>query len=302
MREDVAPVKIVPPPVVDTKPVSSGSDKTGVSKEVSVVVPAAAGGVDQSKDANQPVEQKSADVPPTEKKEDGTKPTDNKEGEKPTDSPDVNKTDEKTEPQSDSKEQSGDDNKVTICHQPPGKPAERKTMTVPKSAVNAHLAHGDYLGECKAEEKKDDKNKTKGKDGNGMTSLFELKSTILIASNSDISWLYIINSDTTKVYGKVKATVRQYRKTVTSRGVLNFRIVDARTNAVITEERMPSESVWVSEWLQYNGDSRALSEEQKRLAQQRELPQPKNQDMFAEFTRPLFDQITTKLTEFYRNY
>ena len=39
--------------------------------------------------------------------------------------------------------------KVTICHKP-GTPAE-KTLTVPQSAVNGHLGHGDYLGECRAE-------------------------------------------------------------------------------------------------------------------------------------------------------
>jgi hypothetical protein len=163
------------------------------------------------------------------------------------------------------------------------------------------------MGDCKAEEKKDDKGKAKGKDGGGMAYLFDQSSTRLLASNSDNWFSYIADAntdqmDTTKVYGKVKATVRHFRKTITSRGVLNFRIVDAKTKAVISEERMPSESAWVSEWIIYNGDSRALSEEQIRLAQQRELPQPSNQDLFAEFTKPLFDQITTKLTAFYKNY
>jgi len=45
-------------------------------------------------------------------------------------------------------------NKVTICHKP-GTPAE-KTKQVPKPAVDGHLGHGDYLGECKEEETPDD--------------------------------------------------------------------------------------------------------------------------------------------------
>ncbi|MFC2015641.1 hypothetical protein ACFLUM_01775 [Chloroflexota bacterium] len=36
--------------------------------------------------------------------------------------------------------------KITLCHKP-GTPAER-TMQVPTEAVPAHLAHGDYIGEC----------------------------------------------------------------------------------------------------------------------------------------------------------
>lgn len=36
----------------------------------------------------------------------------------------------------------------TICHMPPGNPENWKTMTLPKSAIKAHLNHGDKLGAC----------------------------------------------------------------------------------------------------------------------------------------------------------
>ena len=38
--------------------------------------------------------------------------------------------------------------KVTICHIPPGNPSNAQTMRVPESAVDAHLGHGDTLGPC----------------------------------------------------------------------------------------------------------------------------------------------------------
>ncbi len=41
--------------------------------------------------------------------------------------------------------------KVTICHIPPGNPSNAHTITVGASAVNAHLNHGDTLGECEEE-------------------------------------------------------------------------------------------------------------------------------------------------------
>ncbi len=215
------------------------------------------------------------------------------------------------------KDKKDKEEQVTLCHQPPGKPSERKILTLPKSAVQAHLDHGDVLGECKDDGKKEDKKNDKGNDkGNGsnegsqdmagLVSFNQLKPIMIASASSDNRWYlyHEINApaDTTRIFGKVKATVHHYKKTITSRGVLNFRIIDAKTRAVISEERMPSESVWISEWLTYNGDSRALSPEQENLARQKETQPPSSQDLFAEFTRPLLDQITSKITQFYRNY
>lgn len=45
--------------------------------------------------------------------------------------------------------QAGED-KVTICHLPPGNPENRLTITIGESAVAAHLANhlGDFVGGC----------------------------------------------------------------------------------------------------------------------------------------------------------
>ena len=39
--------------------------------------------------------------------------------------------------------------KITICHLPPGNPANPQTITISPNALDAHLAHGDYVGPCK---------------------------------------------------------------------------------------------------------------------------------------------------------
>jgi len=41
-------------------------------------------------------------------------------------------------------------NKVTVCHLPPGNPTNTSTLSVNVNALKAHLAHGDYIGECDA--------------------------------------------------------------------------------------------------------------------------------------------------------
>jgi hypothetical protein len=44
--------------------------------------------------------------------------------------------------------------KITICHIPPGNPANSHEITVSVNALSAHLAHGDSIGKCD----KDDEN------------------------------------------------------------------------------------------------------------------------------------------------
>jgi hypothetical protein len=44
-----------------------------------------------------------------------------------------------------------DTKKTTICHIPPGNPANEHTLCVGNAAVPAHLAHGDHVGACDAE-------------------------------------------------------------------------------------------------------------------------------------------------------
>jgi hypothetical protein len=38
--------------------------------------------------------------------------------------------------------------KVTVCHVPPGNPAHSFSISVSENAVQSHLDHGDFLGEC----------------------------------------------------------------------------------------------------------------------------------------------------------
>jgi hypothetical protein len=38
--------------------------------------------------------------------------------------------------------------KTTVCHIPPGNPANEHTICIGNPGVAAHLAHGDFLGSC----------------------------------------------------------------------------------------------------------------------------------------------------------
>lgn len=100
----------------------------------------------------------------------------------------------------------------------------------------------------------------------------------------------------------VTAKVHTFRKSVTSTGLLDMKILDPVSNRVITQEKFPGTHIWHCEWGFFNGDERALDQRQRALTKRRELPPPPPQDLFVEFTIPIFDQITGKLRNFYNNY
>lgn len=111
-----------------------------------------------------------------------------------------------------------------------------------------------------------------------------------------------IEGKTVPVYNTVKAKYTTYSKEVTSSGLLSMVIVDARTNGVLSHQKFDGRYVWASRWARYNGDERALSETQIALCKQRETNPPAAQDLFLEFTRPIYDRLIPSLKSFYQNY
>ena len=214
---------------------------------------------------------------------------------------------------------------VTICHFPPGKEMKHKTLVISRSALKAHLGHGDIEGSCETDKKEqkngnqEDNKKEKapveqgGPDQNekkdGKVLLYDKEQVFFASSDEDthkflsyISSLQAAEADTNKVFATVKATLHYYKKTTTSKGIVSFKIIDAKTGALLSVEKMPGEFVWVSEWATFNGDERALSPEQLKLTQQKEHAPPPPQELFIEFTKPIFNQITSKIGDFYKRY
>ena len=105
-----------------------------------------------------------------------------------------------------------------------------------------------------------------------------------------------------KVYGTVKATVHVFNKSLTSRGILDFKIIDAHNQRVLTQEKMPGEFVWYTEWGYFNGDERALDDYFLEIVKMKEAYPPPPQDLFVAFTQPIFGQVTGKIRDFYRGY
>ena len=104
------------------------------------------------------------------------------------------------------------------------------------------------------------------------------------------------------VKNKVTAEYTTFRKEVISKGLVDVRVIEFATKKILMQDKMPGEFIWVSEWASFNGDERALSQQQLNMTKQREVQPPAPQDLFVEFTKPIYDQVTSRLSSFYSRY
>ncbi|MEO1098176.1 MAG: hypothetical protein AAFX57_10540 [Bacteroidota bacterium] len=110
------------------------------------------------------------------------------------------------------------------------------------------------------------------------------------------------NGSKVDAYNTVKAKLTVNHKEVISNGLLSMRVFDGRTNAVLTHQKFNGEFIWFSEWGSFNGDERALTDEQIKICDSSEAPPPPPQDLFIEFTRPIYSQLITSINSFYARY
>lgn len=123
-----------------------------------------------------------------------------------------------------------------------------------------------------------------------------------IVKDSVIVGTVDVEGESRNVYGTVKAKMTTFEKTVTSNAVLDVKIYDSQTNRLLMQDKIPGEFVWQAFWGNFQGDERALSEDQKSTCNLREVQPPAAEDLFIEVTRPIYNQVTSRLRNFYRNY
>jgi hypothetical protein len=104
------------------------------------------------------------------------------------------------------------------------------------------------------------------------------------------------------VYNTVKAKYTVTRKEVLSNGLLSMVVTDARTNGILAHKKFTGEFLWVSSWARFNGDERALNAQQLALCKQKETQPPGAQDLFLEFTKPIYNQLIPALKGFYQAF
>ena len=98
------------------------------------------------------------------------------------------------------------------------------------------------------------------------------------------------------------AKLKTYTDEVVSGGRLNFRVIDFNTNDLMRNNLIPGSFTWVNQYAIFAGDKEALSKQQFQLTQKQAMPLPAEQDLFIEFTKPIYDQLVNQIDQFFRKY
>ncbi len=130
------------------------------------------------------------------------------------------------------------------------------------------------------------------------------KETVKEFSRDSVNVGSVTMPDGTKkiVYNTVKAKLTTYHRELISNGTLDVSIIDFPSNSVVSQRKFSGQYVWFTEWGSFNGDDRALNKEQLALCNRKPMLPPGQQDLFVEFTKPIFNQVTPFLKSFYKKY
>jgi len=109
-------------------------------------------------------------------------------------------------------------------------------------------------------------------------------------------------NDTTFVDKTYQAKLKTYTDEVISNGRLNYRVINYQEDKLLRDNMIPGSFTWVNKYAIFVGDKKALSDEQYAWTQNKAMPLPASQELFIEFTRPIYKQLTTDLYSFFRRY
>ncbi|WKN33740.1 hypothetical protein PZB74_10425 [Porifericola rhodea] len=134
----------------------------------------------------------------------------------------------------------------------------------------------------------------------GQSKAFQKEETIT-RDSVEVGEVEMEDGSKKPVLGTVSAKLITRRLEVLSGGILSMTINDGYHDTRIYRDEVPGEFLWFAEWGTYKGDVRALNEEQQKICNRIEVTPPIPQDLFVEFTKPIYDQLTAKLSRYYQN-
>jgi len=101
----------------------------------------------------------------------------------------------------------------------------------------------------------------------------------------------------------VEAEIHCFSREIVASGDLELQILDQDTRRVEERRRFDGNYTYRAEWGYFEGDSRALDSGDTNCMERRTAPTtPREEELFVEFTVPIYEQVTDYLARHYRNY
>jgi len=98
--------------------------------------------------------------------------------------------------------------------------------------------------------------------------------------------------------GKIKILTDQ----VASGGLLELKAVEFQSQKIVFNDKIPGQFTWQNKYGIFVGDNEVLTNELTAILNNKMIMPPPAQDMFVLFTKPIFNQLSEKLTNYFRQY
>jgi len=98
--------------------------------------------------------------------------------------------------------------------------------------------------------------------------------------------------------GKIKIVTDQ----VGSGGLLELKTVEFQSQKIVFNDKIPGQYQWQNKYGVFVGDKEVLDNNLSNIVNNKVIMPPAQQDMFVLFTKPIFDQLADKLTNYFKQY
>jgi hypothetical protein len=98
--------------------------------------------------------------------------------------------------------------------------------------------------------------------------------------------------------GKIKILTDQ----VGSGGLLELKAVEFQSQKIVFTDKIPGQFTWANKYGIFVGDKEVLDTELNSILNNKMVMPPPAQDMFVLFTKPIFNQLTDRLVNYFRQY
>lgn len=136
----------------------------------------------------------------------------------------------------------------------------------------------------------------------GQTHDTDIEKQVVSADSVEVGSTKLKNGETIKVYNIVKAKLHIHKREVISKGILSLHIIEFDNKKELNNKQFGGQFNWFHQWGNYNGDERALTKEELEICNSEPILPPAHQDLFVEFTKPIFTDLTAELRRFYNRY